>query len=105
LDPFDEMTDSEFERHVLESLDRGTTKISLRVPNDLLGRTRQAAGRRGVPYQSLIKVLLEQGVTRLERVLVPRTLKRRRRIAGKRVQRVANSETARVPRRRRRRQA
>lgn len=67
-DPFDELSDEEFEREVLETLDRGTTKISLRVPNDLLGRTRQAAERRGVPYQSLIKVLIDQGVRRLERV-------------------------------------
>lgn len=67
-DPFDELSDEEFEREVLEALDQGTTKISLRVPNDLLGRTRQAAERRGVPYQSLIKVLLDRGVRRLERV-------------------------------------
>lgn len=67
-DPFDELTDEEFEREVLEALDHGTTKISLRVPNDLLGRTRQAAGRHGVHYQSLIKVLIDQGVRRLERV-------------------------------------
>jgi predicted DNA binding CopG/RHH family protein len=67
-DPFDELSDEEFEDEVLEALDHGTTKISLRVPNDLLGRTRQAAGRRGVPYQSLIKVLIDQGVRRLERV-------------------------------------
>lgn len=66
-DPFDELSDVEFEREVLEALDRGTTKISLRVPNDLLGRARQAAERRGVPYQSLIKVLIEKGVRRLER--------------------------------------
>ncbi len=67
-DPFDELSDEEFEREVLEALDQGTTKISLRVPNDLLGRTRHAAERRGVPYQSLIKVLLDRGVRRLERV-------------------------------------
>lgn len=67
-DPFDEMTNEDFEREVLEALDRGTTKISLRVPKDLLGRTRQVAERRGVPYQSLIKVLIDQGVRRLERV-------------------------------------
>lgn len=66
-DPFDELSDEEFEREVLEALEHGTTKISLRVPNDLLGRTRQAAGRRGVPYQSLIKVLIDQGIKRLER--------------------------------------
>lgn len=70
-DPFDELNDEEFEREVLEALEHGTTKISLRVPNDLLGRTRQAAGRRGVPYQSLIKVLIDQGVRRLERVAAP----------------------------------
>ena len=46
-DPFDDLSDEEFEDEVLEALDHGTTKISLRVPNDLLGRTRQAAGRRG----------------------------------------------------------
>ena len=64
-DPFDEMSDREFERHVLEALDRGTTKISLRVSNDLLGRMRQAAVQHGVPYQSLMKVLLDQGIRRL----------------------------------------
>lgn len=69
-DPFDDLSDEEFEREVLKSLDQGTTKISLRVPNDLLGRTRQAAERRGVPYQSLIKVLIDKGVRRLERVPV-----------------------------------
>ena len=67
-DPFDELSDEEFEREVLESLDQATTKISLRVPNELLGRTKEAAQRRGVPYQSLMKALIDQGVRRLERV-------------------------------------
>jgi len=67
-DPFDELSDSEFEREVLDALAHDTTKISLRVPNDLLGRTREAAEQRGVPYQSLIKALIDQGVRRLERV-------------------------------------
>jgi predicted DNA binding CopG/RHH family protein len=67
-DPFDELNDEEFEREVLESLDQATTKISLRVPKELLGRTKQAAARRGVPYQSLMKALIDQGVRRLERV-------------------------------------
>jgi predicted DNA binding CopG/RHH family protein len=67
-DPFDELSDEEFEREVLDSLDQATTKISLRVPNDLLGRTKQAAEHRGVPYQSLMKALIDQGVRRLERV-------------------------------------
>ena len=41
--------DDEFEREVLESLDQATTKISLRMRNELLGRTKQAAQRWGVP--------------------------------------------------------
>ena len=82
-DPFDELSDEAFEREILEALEHGTTKISLRVPNDLLGRTREAAGRRRVPYQSLIKVLIDQGVSRLERVPAePKTdpIRRRTRI-------------------------
>jgi predicted DNA binding CopG/RHH family protein len=67
-DPFDDLSDEEFEREVLDSLDQATTKISLRVPKDLLGRTKQVAERRGVPYQSLMKALIEKGVRRLERV-------------------------------------
>jgi predicted DNA binding CopG/RHH family protein len=67
-DPFDELSDDEFEREILESLEQATTKISLRVPNELLARTKKAAERRGVPYQSLMKALIDQGVRRLERV-------------------------------------
>ncbi|HEY8812108.1 MAG TPA: CopG family antitoxin [Candidatus Dormibacteraeota bacterium] len=67
-DPFDKLGDEEFEREVLESLDQATTKISLRVPKELLSRTKHAAERRGVPYQSLMKALIDQGVRRLERV-------------------------------------
>lgn len=67
-DPFDDLSDEAFEREVLEALDQATTKISLRVPNDLLGRTKQVAQNRGVPYQSLMKALIDQGVKRLERV-------------------------------------
>jgi predicted DNA binding CopG/RHH family protein len=66
-DPFDDLSDKEFEREVLDSLDQATTKISLRVPKDLLGRTKQVAQLRGVPYQSLMKALIDQGVRRLER--------------------------------------
>ncbi len=70
-DPFDELSDEEFEREVLESLDQATTKISLRVPKDLLSRTKHAAEGRGVPYQSLMKALIDQGIRRLERVGSP----------------------------------
>ena len=67
-DPFDDMSDEEFEREVLDSLDQATTKISLRVPKDLLSRTKDVAARRGVPYQALMKALIDQGLKRLERV-------------------------------------
>jgi predicted DNA binding CopG/RHH family protein len=67
-DPFDELSDEEFEREVLESLDQATTKISLRVPKDLLSRTKNVAAGRGVPYQALMKALIDQGLKRLERV-------------------------------------
>ncbi|MEO8745002.1 MAG: CopG family antitoxin [Candidatus Dormiibacterota bacterium] len=67
-DPFDELSDEEFEREVLDTLDQATTKISLRVPNELLSRTKRAAERRGVPYQSLMKALIDRGIRRLERV-------------------------------------
>jgi predicted DNA binding CopG/RHH family protein len=67
-DPFDALSDEAFEREVLEALDQTTTKIFLRVPNELRGRTKQVAEYRGVPYQSLMKALIDQGVRRLERV-------------------------------------
>jgi len=67
-DPFDDLSDEAFEREVLDALDQATTKISLRVPNELLGRTKHVAENRGVPYQSLMKALIDQGVRRLERV-------------------------------------
>ncbi len=67
-DPFDDLSDDEFEREVLESLDQATTKISLRVSKDLLSRTKDVAARRGVPYQALMKALIDQGLKRLERV-------------------------------------
>ena len=70
-DPFDDLTDEQFEREILGSLDRATIKISLRVPKELLGRTKQVAKWRGVPYQSLMKALIDQGVRRLE-VIRPR---------------------------------
>ena len=70
-DPFALISDEAFEMEVLNALDQTTTKISLRVPTELLGRTKHAAESRGVPYQSLMKALIDQGVKRLERTTVP----------------------------------
>jgi predicted DNA binding CopG/RHH family protein len=68
LDPYDGMTDKEFETEVLAALDaakRRQKAISIKLPEALLERTREEAKRRGVPYQTLIKILLERSLDRL----------------------------------------
>lgn len=68
-DPFDDMSDDEFDEHVeaLFSERPRTVAVSLRVPNDLLERLKRQAERAGVPYQTLMKSVLESAVARLER--------------------------------------
>lgn len=44
------------------NLKLSTTAISLRLPQDLLDRIKIAANKRDVPYQSLIKVWLDEKV-------------------------------------------
>jgi predicted DNA binding CopG/RHH family protein len=70
FDPYDAMTNKEFEAEVIAALDAAKKRqkaISIKLPEALLERTREEAKRRGVPYQSLMKVLIDQGVRRLER--------------------------------------
>jgi len=57
-DPFDELSDEDFEREVLESLDQATTKISLRVPKALLGRTNLDVSLLGVSFGVILMLLL-----------------------------------------------
>ena len=68
-DPFDDMSDEEFDEHVdvLFSERPRTVAVSLRVPTDLLERLKRQATRVGVPYQTLMKSVLESAVARLER--------------------------------------
>jgi predicted DNA binding CopG/RHH family protein len=68
-DPFEDMSDEEFDEHVdaLFSERPRTVAVSLRVPNDLLERLKKQATRAGVPYQTLMKSVLESAVARLER--------------------------------------
>jgi predicted DNA binding CopG/RHH family protein len=68
-DPFEDMSDEEFDKHVdaLFSARPRTVAVSLRVPNDLLERLKRQAQRAGVPYQTLMKSVLESAVARLER--------------------------------------
>ena len=69
-DPYDDMTDEEFDRHVARLFRRQrprTTALSLRIAPELLRRIRRQATRAGVPYQTFMKQLLEAGIARLER--------------------------------------
>jgi predicted DNA binding CopG/RHH family protein len=50
------------ERVRLPNLKPSSTSISLRLPNTLLERIKTAAGKRDVPYQSLIKIWLAEKV-------------------------------------------
>jgi hypothetical protein len=63
------MPDDEFDEHIagLLSSRQETVGISLRVPRDLLARLKREAGRRGLPYQTFMKAILEAAVSRVER--------------------------------------
>jgi predicted DNA binding CopG/RHH family protein len=67
-DPFDKMSDDEFDEHVAKLLTArpSTVAVSLRIAPDLLGRVKRQAARAGLPYQTFIKGLLEAGIGRLE---------------------------------------
>ena len=68
-DPFDGMTDEEFDAHVDELFSERprTVGVSLRMPPDLLERVKRQATQAGVPYQTFMKSILEAAVSRLER--------------------------------------
>lgn len=53
---------SRAERATFPNLKPSTQSISLRLPSHLLERIKAAANARDVPYQSLIKVWLEEKV-------------------------------------------
>jgi len=70
FDPYDGMSDEEFVADAEEAIraaQRRQTAISLRLPEELLERTKAEARRRNMPYQTLIKVLLERSLDRLGR--------------------------------------
>lgn len=70
-DPYDRMTDEEFDDHVADLFAEPPRErlvpVSLRMPEHLLARTKAAAEAAGVPYQSLIKKAVDRVVTQLER--------------------------------------
>ena len=59
------------ERVLFPNLKPSTKSISLRLPESLLDALRQMANERDVPYQSLIKMILQE---RIERDLASRHL-------------------------------
>ena len=61
------------ERVLFPNLKPSTKSISLRLPESLLDALRQMANERDVPYQSLIKMILQE---RIERELRSRHLPR-----------------------------
>ncbi|MGH7867074.1 MAG: CopG family antitoxin [Candidatus Dormibacteraceae bacterium] len=65
-DPYDQMSQEEFEEEMVCSLRPVSTPISIRIPAGLLNRTKREAERRGVRYQTLINRLIATGVDRLE---------------------------------------
>jgi predicted DNA binding CopG/RHH family protein len=80
VDPFAEMSDDEFDKHVegLFTSRAASVAVSLRIAPDLIARVKREAVRVGVPYQTLMKSILEAGVAHLERRgNVPRRAKRR----------------------------
>jgi len=69
IDPFEEMSDEEFDEHVDElfAARPATVAVSLRIAPGLLSRLKRQAARSGVRYQTFMKGILEAGVSRLER--------------------------------------
>lgn len=52
------------EHVVFPNLKPSSTAISLRLPDFMLNRLKVLANKRNVPYQSLLKVLLDQALAR-----------------------------------------
>ncbi|MGH2582696.1 MAG: BrnA antitoxin family protein [Anaerolineales bacterium] len=65
------------ERALFPNLKPSTRAISLRLPETLLDTIRQLANERDVPYQSLIKMMLQERVERDLRLREPQTRERR----------------------------
>ena len=69
-DPYDAMSDEEFTSYVDRLFGESqapTRSITLRMPEDLLSRIQEIASSRHVSYQRLMKRMLEESVSGLER--------------------------------------
>ena len=50
-----------------EAIGKASEQIALRVPSLELARAKKLAERRGLPYQTLLKMAIHEGLDRLER--------------------------------------
>jgi predicted DNA binding CopG/RHH family protein len=65
-DPYEGMTDEEFEEDFYQAVHKERLKaVSLRLPESVIARSKEVARQRGIPYQTLIKGLIEAGLMRL----------------------------------------
>ena len=55
------------EKVVFSSLKPSTTSISIRLPNTMLTELRVLANKLDVPYQSLIKMIIQERITKENR--------------------------------------
>jgi predicted DNA binding CopG/RHH family protein len=69
-DPYDAMSDRSFDAYVSRLFDDSqepTRSITVRMPEDLLSRLQHLASTHHMPYQRLMKRMLEESVSGLER--------------------------------------
>jgi predicted DNA binding CopG/RHH family protein len=69
-DPYDAMSDQDFDAYVSRLFDKPqgpTRSITVRMPEDLLSRLQHLASTHHMPYQRLMRRMLEESVSGLER--------------------------------------
>lgn len=69
-DPYDAMSDNDFDAYtsrLFDDVQVPTRSITVRMPENLLNRLQHIAWQRQIPYQRLMKRMLEESVSGLER--------------------------------------
>ena len=65
FDPYDGMTREEIDHEVDRFLEsQKTVPVSLRLPRWVIEQAKSEASRRGIPYQRLLRALIEVGLQR-----------------------------------------
>ncbi|MGD0195324.1 MAG: CopG family antitoxin [Candidatus Dormibacteria bacterium] len=79
-DPYDAMSDDDFDAYMRRLFDQPqgpTRSVTVRMPEALLLRLQHMAAQRHMPYQRLMKRMLEESVSGLERRASTSTISRR----------------------------